>query len=171
MTLAARVRTPFATLGIEATESHVTGIRFLAPSVPALMPARNSIAHLACAQIAAYLDNPSFVFDLPLRFSSTRHRLSVWEAMQRIPPGKTRTYGEIARELRSSARAVGGACGANPIPVVIPCHRVVAAGGSLGGFMGAAGEGFELGIKRWLLEHEGASVAQTGAVIPVVRHI
>ena len=149
------VRTPVTTLGIEATDTHVTGIRFLAPSVPALMPRRNSIAHLACAQIAAYLDNPAFVFDLPLRFSGTRHRVAVWEAMQRIPAGKTRTYGDIAKELHSSARAVGGACGANPIPVVIPCHRVVGTG-SLGGFMGAAEEGFELAIKRWLLEHEGA---------------
>jgi len=151
----ARVRTPFATLGIEATDAHVTGIRFLAPSVPALMPKRNSIAHLACAQIQAYLENPSFRFDLPLRFSGTHHRLAVWEAMQKIPAGKVRTYGEIARALGSSARAVGGACGANPIPVVIPCHRVVGTG-SLGGFMGAKDDGFELGIKRWLLEHEGA---------------
>jgi len=76
--------------------------------------------------------------------------------MQRIPAGKTRTYGEVAQELHSSARAVGGACGANPIPLVVPCHRIVASGGSLGGFMGAREEGFELGIKRWLLEHEGA---------------
>jgi len=151
----ARVRTPFATLGIEATDAHVTGIRFLAPSVPALMPRRNSIAHLACAQIQAYLENPSFRFDLPLRFTGTHHRLAVWEAMQEIPAGKVRTYGDIARALGSSARAVGGACGANPIPVVIPCHRVVGTG-SLGGFMGAKAEGFELGIKRWLLEHEGA---------------
>jgi methylated-DNA-[protein]-cysteine S-methyltransferase len=77
--------------------------------------------------------------------------------MQRIAAGKTRTYGELAAELRSSARAVGGACGANPIPVVVPCHRVIAAGGAIGGFMGARSEGFELGIKRWLLEHEGAA--------------
>jgi methylated-DNA-[protein]-cysteine S-methyltransferase len=152
----ARVRTPFATLGIEATDSHVIGIRFLAPSVPALMPKRDSIAHLACAQLQAYFENPSFIFDLPLRFSGTRHRVAVWEAMQKIPSGRTRTYGDIAQSLHSSARAVGGACGANPIPVVIPCHRVIGAGGTIGGFMGAKGEGFELGIKRWLLEHEGA---------------
>jgi methylated-DNA-[protein]-cysteine S-methyltransferase len=51
---------------------------------------------------------------------------------------------------------VGGACGANPIPIVVPCHRIIGSGGSIGGFMGAKDEGFELGIKRWLLEHEGA---------------
>jgi len=150
------VRTPFATLGITATEKHVTGIRFLAPTVRAFAPRRGTIAFLACVQIQAYLDDPLYEFELPLKLGGTRHRLAVWEAMQRIPAGKTRTYGEVAKELHSSARAVGGACGANPIPLVVPCHRIVASGGSLGGFMGARDEGFELGIKRWLLEHEGA---------------
>ena len=150
------VRTPFATLGISATDKHVTGIRFLAPTVRAFAPRRGTIAFLACVQIQEYLDDPRYEFELPLKLGGTRHRLAVWEAMQRIPAGKTRTYGEVAKELRSSARAVGGACGANPIPLVVPCHRIVASGGSLGGFMGAREEGFELGIKRWLLEHEGA---------------
>jgi len=150
------VRTPFATLGIQASDTHVTGIRFLAPSTPALMPKRNSIAHLACVQLQAYLENPNFEFDLPLKIAGTRHRLAVWEAMQKIPAGRTRTYGDIAHDLKSSARAVGGACGANPIPVVVPCHRVVGAHSGIGGFMGARTEGFELGIKRWLLGHEGA---------------
>lgn len=150
------VRTPFATLGVTASATHVTGIRFLPATVPAKMPKRNTIAHLACAQLFSYLEDPRFEFDLPLRLAGTHHRLAVWEAMQRIPAGSTRTYGEIARDLDSSARAVGGACGANPIPVVVPCHRIVAATG-LGGFMGAAGEGFERSIKRWLLEHEGAA--------------
>jgi methylated-DNA-[protein]-cysteine S-methyltransferase len=150
------VRTPFATLGVTTTATHVTGIRFLAPSVPAKAPPRDSLAYLACVQLQAYLEDPRRGFELPLALAGTRHRLQVWEAMQRIACGKTRTYGELAAELRSSARAVGGACGANPIPVVVPCHRVVAAGRSIGGFMGSRAEGFELGIKRWLLEHEGA---------------
>jgi methylated-DNA-[protein]-cysteine S-methyltransferase len=150
------LRAPFATLGITATDTHVTGIRFLAPSVAAKAPRRGSVAYLACVQLQAYLDNPQFAFDLPLKLSGTRHRIAVWEAMQRIPAGRTQTYGEIARAMGSSARAVGGACGANPVPIVVPCHRVVGAGGSLGGFMGARGEGFEIAIKRWLLEHEGA---------------
>lgn len=150
------LRAPFATLGISATDSHVTGIRFLAPSVPARAPRQGSVAHLACVQIQAYLDDPQHEFDLPLRLAGTRHRLAVWEAMQRIPAGKTRSYGELALELGSSARAVGGACGANPIPLVVPCHRVIAANHALGGFMGAREDGFELAIKRWLLGHEGA---------------
>ena len=150
------VRTPFATLGVSATDTHVTGIRYLAPDVPALVPKKNSVAFLACVQLQSYLDDPAFVFDLPLKLAGTRHQLAVWEAMQGIPAGETRTYGELAQAIGSSARAVGGACGANPIPLVVPCHRVVGAGGSLGGFMGARDEGFELAIKRWLLAHEGA---------------
>jgi methylated-DNA-[protein]-cysteine S-methyltransferase len=150
------LRAPFATLGITATQAHVTGVRFLDPSLPARAPQKGSVAHLACVQIQAYLDDPRMRFDLPLRMGGTRHRLAVWEAMQRIEPGTTRTYGELAAQLGSSARAVGGACGANPIPLIVPCHRVIGAGRTIGGFMGASGEGFELGIKRWLLGHEGA---------------
>lgn len=151
------VKAPFATLGVTTTATHVTGIRFLSPAVPAKAPPRDSLAYLACIQLQRYLEDPRQPFDLPLALSGTHHRLQVWEAMQRIDCGRTRTYGELAREIGSSARAVGGACGANPIPVVVPCHRVVAAGRSLGGFMGSRTEGFELGIKRWLLRHEGAA--------------
>ena len=150
------VRTPFATLGITTTGTHLTGVRFLAPGTPAKAPRKGSLAHLVCVQLHAYLEDGRYEFDLPLKLSGTHHRLAVWEAMQRIPAGNVRTYGDLARELRSSARAVGGACGANPIPVIVPCHRIVAASGRIGGFMGAKTEGFELGIKRWLLEHEGA---------------
>ena len=150
------VRTPFATLGITANDRFVTGIRFLAPTVRAFAPPRNTIAFLACVQLQEYLENPQYRFDLPLQLGGTRHRIAVWEAMQRIPAGRTRSYGDLAQELRSSPRAIGGACGANPIPVIVPCHRIVGASGRIGGFMGAAAEGFELGIKRWLLEHEGA---------------
>jgi methylated-DNA-[protein]-cysteine S-methyltransferase len=150
------VRTPFATIGVSATDLHVTGIRYLSPDVPALAPRRNTVAYLACVQLQSYLDDPAFAFDLPLKFGGTRHQLAVWEAMHAIPAGETRTYGELAKAIGSSARAVGGACGANPIPLVVPCHRVIGSGGSLGGFMGAREEGFELSIKRWLLAHEAA---------------
>ncbi len=150
------LRAPFATLGITTTDTHVTGIRFLAPSIAARAPKRNTIAFLACVQIQSYLEDPNFTFDLPLKLAGTRHRLAVWEAMQKIEAGKTLTYGDLAKDIGSSARAVGGACGANPIPVVVPCHRVIAAGGDIGGFMGARSAGFERDIKRWLLGHEGA---------------
>jgi len=79
----------------------------------------------------------------------------VWAKIAAIGAGRTRSYGELARELRSAPRAVGQACGANPIPIVVPCHRVLAAGG-IGGFAHHEG-GFHLAIKRWLLAHEGAA--------------
>ena len=148
------VRTPFATLGISADDKHVTAIRYLSPDVPALVPKRNTLAHLVCVQLQAYLENPAFDFDLPLKLGGTRHQIAVWEAMQAIPPGETRTYGEIAAEVDSAARAVGTACGRNPLPIVVPCHRIVAANG-LGGFMGGKLEN-PLVIKQWLLKHEGA---------------
>ena len=82
------LRAPFATLGITATDAHVTGIRFLAPSVAAKAPRKNTIAFLACVQIQSYLDDPRFVFDLPLKLAGTHHRLAVWEAMQKIAAGE-----------------------------------------------------------------------------------
>ena len=105
-------------------------------------------------QLERYFDDPSFRFTLPLAPHGTAFQRRVWDAIAAIPVGESRTYAEIARTVRSSARAVGGACGANRIALVIPCHRVVGSRGALGGFMNAVqGEG--VAIKRWLLVHEG----------------
>lgn len=101
-------------------------------------------------QLNAYFDGDLETFDLPLAPDGTAFQRKVWEAMQAIPFGDVKTYGAIAKEIGSAARAVGMACGANPIPVLIPCHRVVA-GNSLGGYSGEGG----LGTKQHLLEHEG----------------
>src|SRR5439155_16517220 len=88
--------------------------------------------------------------DLPLDIRATSFQRRVWEALRAIPYGETRTYGEIAATVGSprAARAVGQACGANPVSIVVPCHRVVAGGGKLGGY------GWGLDRKRWLLDHE-----------------
>jgi methylated-DNA-[protein]-cysteine S-methyltransferase len=144
--------TPFGVLGVSATEDGVTAIDFLPQGTPLLAP-QNSLAAKACSQLEAYLRNPEFVFDLPLKPGGTPFRNRVWDALRRIPAGETRSYGELAGMLHSAPRAVGQACGANPLPIVIPCHRVVAKDGGLGGFMNAA-EGSPLAIKRWLLQHE-----------------
>lgn len=149
------VKTPFGAVGIVTTETHLTGLHFLPPTVAAKMPKTDSIAHLVCAQINAYLDNPLFRFDVPLRLAGSKHQLDVWRYMQSIQPGQTRTYGELAEAIDSSARAVGAACGQNPIPLIVPCHRIVAANGTLGGFMGGKLAN-PLAIKQWLLTHEGA---------------
>ena len=132
----ARVRTPFAVLGIAATDQHVTGVRYLAPGVEPLAPKKNTIAYLACVQIQAYLENPDFVFDLPLMLSGTHHRVLVWEAMQRIKPGRTRTYGS-SRRLGSSPRAVGGRAGERCADHAVPSRR----GGERHRRLGAGREG------------------------------
>lgn len=93
----------------------------------------------AARQIAAYFDGTLTAFDLPLAPQGSDHQKRVWQAMAEIPHGETLTYGELAKRAGSVARAVGGACGANPIPVILPCHRVVAANGGTGGFSGKGG--------------------------------
>jgi methylated-DNA-[protein]-cysteine S-methyltransferase len=143
--------TPFAVLGIVTDGAALTGIDFLPHSTPALAP-QNPVAENACAQLQAYLTDPSYRFDLPLAPGGTPFQARVWQALREIPSGATQQYGELARLLGTAPRAVGQACGANPIPVVIPCHRVLARSG-LGGFMSSAG-GDPLAIKRWVLQHE-----------------
>ncbi len=112
----------------------------------------SAVATEAAQQLQRYLDNPQWRFTLPLKLNGTPFQQRVWTALQTLSAGETRSYGELARRLNSAARAVGGACRANPIVIVIPCHRVVAAHG-LGGFSGATA-GSELLLKQWLLEHE-----------------
>ncbi len=150
---AARLRTPFAVLGIHTRDGALAGIDYLPLTVRALAP-RDAIAAQAVAEIRAYLVDPRHVFTLPLAATGTPFQHAVWDAIAAIPPGESRTYGELARQLRTAPRAVGNACGANPIALVVPCHRVVGSRGALGGFMGAAA-GDPLAIKRWLLVHEG----------------
>jgi methylated-DNA-[protein]-cysteine S-methyltransferase len=108
-----------------------------------------------CRQIERYLDDPEFRFDLPFEFTGTAFQQRVWRAICAIPSGATLSYLQVARQLESAPRPVGGACGANRIPLVIPCHRVVASGG-IGGFMHARG-GAPVEIKKWLLRHENAA--------------
>ena len=154
----ARLKAPFAVLGISTTDKFVTGIHFLPLSTPILVPQKNSIAYLACVQLNAYLNNADFQFDLPTRFAGSAHQIRVWEALKAIPSGKVLSYGELAIQVHSAPRAIGQACGKNPLPVVIPCHRVISASGKLGGFMGTDEDTGSLNIKRWLLTHEGYSI-------------
>ncbi|GGF34152.1 methylated-DNA--protein-cysteine methyltransferase [Aliidongia dinghuensis] len=118
---------------------------------PATTPPTPLLAE-AARQLAAYFDKRLKDFDLPLRPDGSPFQQAVWGAMCRIPAGATRTYGSVAAELDVPARAVGGACGTNPIPIIIPCHRILAAGGSLGGYSGQGGAE----TKLFLLALEGA---------------
>lgn len=112
----------------------------------------------AKAQIDAYFAGTRRGFDLPLHPVGTDFQQSVWRLMSAIPFGKTRSYGDLAHDLDSAARAVGGACGKNPLPILIPCHRILGAQGTIGGYTGGSG----LDTKRWLLEHE-ARIAKAAA--------
>ena len=102
-------------------------------------PAETPLLKAARDQLQAYFNGDLTEFRLPLAPRGTPFHQRVWQALGAIPFGRTRSYGELAAELRSSARAVGTGCGRNPLPIVIPCHRVLGAGGRLGGFSGGAG--------------------------------
>jgi methylated-DNA-[protein]-cysteine S-methyltransferase len=138
-------------LGVKTRDERVMEIRYLPVSVEAF-PAKNPVAARAAEQLEHYRENPDASFDLPLLIEGSALERGVWDAMCAIPRGRTRTYGELARELGADARAIGQACGENRLPIVIPCHRVVAADG-IGGFAHSTG-GYLLEAKRWLLMHE-----------------
>lgn len=145
------VAAPGFCLGVRCDDVEILEIEFLETRSP--QPPDNALAAEAARQLNAYLHDAGFTFGLPLRPSGTRFQRRVWEQISAIPNHETRSYGELARTLHSAPRAVGQACGANPFPLLIPCHRVIAAGGGLGGFARHGG-GFLLEVKRWLLAHE-----------------
>ena len=147
----AKFPTPFAVLGIRTIGDRVSDIEYLPPGIATLSPL-NKLAERACREIECYLDDPEHVFDLPFEYSGTAFQCKVWRQISAIPAGRTLTYNEVARALKTAPRPVGGACGANRLPIVIPCHRVLGANG-IGGFMRGRGAD-ALAIKRWQLRHE-----------------
>ena len=146
------ITAPGFCLGVRCDEDEIHSIRFL-PVTAAVAP-RNALAAEAARQLKAYLADAEHLFALPLRAAGTPFQRRVWQQIAAIPTHQTRSYGEVARLLHNAPRAVGQACGANPYPLVVPCHRVLASGGGLGGFARQNG-GFLLDVKRWLLAHEG----------------
>jgi methylated-DNA-[protein]-cysteine S-methyltransferase len=151
------VAAPFGAIGIRTEAGMVRELVYL-PSGFAVKEPTDRLAECVVRQIEAYLAEPDFRFDLPLAPVGTAFQHKVWDVIAAIPRGGVLTYGEAAKLIRSAPRAVGQACGANWFPLMIPCHRVVAAGG-LGGFARHDDEtGFYLGVKRWLLKHEGVNL-------------
>ncbi|HEX7053553.1 MAG TPA: methylated-DNA--[protein]-cysteine S-methyltransferase [Burkholderiales bacterium] len=142
---------PRMKVAVRTREERVTDIVYLPPSAP-VVPPGTALAEKAAEQLLAYLADPDARFDLPLAIAGTPFQRRLWAALCEIPRGRTMTYGALARQLGGEARAVGQACGDNRLPIVIPCHRVVAANG-IGGFAHATG-GYLLEAKRWLLAHE-----------------
>jgi methylated-DNA-[protein]-cysteine S-methyltransferase len=145
------VEFPKMKVAVRMHENRVAEISYLPPSVATRAPA-NALAARAAQQLEQYREDPKTQFDLPLLIEGTAFQQQLWDALCGIPRGKTLTYGELARRLGVDARAVGQACGDNRLPIVIPCHRVIAADG-IGGFAHATG-GYLLEAKRWLLAHE-----------------
>jgi methylated-DNA-[protein]-cysteine S-methyltransferase len=145
------VEFPRMKVAVATRGDRIAEIRYLPPSARLLAP-RNALAERAARQLEGYRSDPGAPFDLPLLIEGTPFQRRLWEALCEIPRGSTLTYGELARRLGGEARAVGQACGDNRLPIVIPCHRVVAANG-IGGFAHAT-HGYLLEAKRWLLAHE-----------------
>ena len=147
---------PKMKVAVATRDGQVAGIRYLPPDAELVAP-RNALAERAARQLERYREDPDARFDLPLLIEGTAFQRNVWEAMCAIARGRTRTYGEVAQELGGEARAVGQACGDNRLPIVIPCHRVVAADG-IGGFSHST-SGYLIEAKRWLLMHESSADA------------
>lgn len=142
---------PPCRLGARFSGGALTRLDFLGADRRVSRSLDSRAVHLA-SQLDAYWADPEHEFDLLFVPAGTPFQLRVWRALLSIPLGEPVTYGALARQLGTAARAVGQACGSNPVPVIVPCHRVVAAHG-LGGFMHASA-GAPLDVKSWLLQHE-----------------
>lgn len=142
---------PFGAIAVRCDEAAIIALDLLDQPV-APTRATSGFAARVTAELEAYLADGQHGVTLPVHASGTAFQRRVWERLQRIPPGSRCTYGALAHDLRTSARAIGGACRANPVPLAVPCHRVVAATG-IGGFAGFLKGGMPA-IKGWLLEHE-----------------
>jgi methylated-DNA-[protein]-cysteine S-methyltransferase len=152
--------TAMGKFGIRASDDAVTGVFF--GGLPR-QTGENALCGEAARQIREYLAGKRKIFEIPVRLTGTDFQNAVWDALMAIPWGETRTYGQIAAMLgkANAARAVGGACRLNPIPLIVPCHRVVGSNGSLTGFAGG------LDMKRALLRLESAEFARNGCLTTV----
>ena len=147
--------TPLGRLHIEATENGLCGIWFPSRARnPVPSSGKNKVMTVAKQELSAYFAGDLTAFSVPLDWQGTRFQESVWQALLAVPYGETVTYGDIARAIGRprSSRPVGGAVGKNPVPIIVPCHRIIGSDRSLTGFTGG------LDIKIRLLELEGHSI-------------
>lgn len=151
MTYDAVFASPVGKLGIEINEEYLVGIHFVPDEVKTANPS-SSLAHVVIDQLEQYFEKKLLQFTLPIKLQGTSFQNHIWKCLQDIPYGGTKRYGDIATELTTSPRVIGNACRRNPIPIIIPCHRIVASNG-IGGYSGAR-LGKWLDIKTWLLQHE-----------------
>ena len=144
------ISAPFGAVGICAQDDFLTEVALL-PDAQAEKSSSNGFAQSVANQIRQYFSNPQTSLNVPFAVRGTPFQKRVWQAIAAIPCGQTLTYGELAEKVGSGPRAVANVCGANQVPLLIPCHRVVAKNG-LGGFMQGKENGLK--VKKWLLSHE-----------------
>jgi methylated-DNA-[protein]-cysteine S-methyltransferase len=147
------INSPIGHLGIKLNENQsvITRIDFL-DKKNTLKKSSIPLIQQAITELENYFNNPHHIFAIPIDANGTNLQKKIWNTMQKIPVGKTLSYGELAERIKTSPRVIGNACRANPIPIFIPCHRIVAKN-HLGGFAGAI-EGKLIDMKSWLLDHE-----------------
>lgn len=146
------INTPVGKLGILVFNSQIVRISYLSPRVASISP-RDATAKLVVAKMKRYFLSAYHNFNLPISLKGTPLQKKIWRKLLTIPMGQTITYGRLAEMVGTSPRVIGNACCANPIPIIVPCHRVVSASG-IGGYSGKT-NGRVLEIKEWLLQHEG----------------
>lgn len=157
------VDSPVGRLALTASETHL--LRIAWTSAPLAPPPAGGLPARAAAQLSDYFAGRRRDFELPLQPVGSAFQRRVWAAMRLIPYGETLSYGALAAQVGSVARAIGSACGANPIPIVIPCHRVIAGDGRLGGFSGGRGGA----TKRALLALEAARAGPGDLFDPIAE--
>ncbi len=148
----ATISSPLGKLGLRTSAERLTSIEFINTEFPMVKP-QTLVAKETILQLQCYFADPTFAFDIPFELSVSPFQQSVLDELIKIPLGETRSYSEIAKALDSSPRPIGNACRHNPIPIIIPCHRVVAKS-HIGGYSGDTA-GTMIDIKNWLLSHEG----------------
>ena len=147
----AKLEAPFAVIGVRTIGERLVRLEYLPRGAAPLKP-QTPFAKEVCRQLKAYLKQPNFDFDLAFDYDGTDFQVRAWKAIRSIPVGAVCSYLQVAKVIGSAPRPVGTACGANNIPILIPCHRVVGSQG-IGGFMSAR-RGAAIDVKRWLLHHE-----------------
>jgi methylated-DNA-[protein]-cysteine S-methyltransferase len=155
------VEAPFGAVGI-----HIHGVQVaieLLPKKHAPKQSQHKVAAQVASQVEAYFSNAYNDFNFPVVYKGTPFQRRVWQAISAIPKGHVLTYSDIAQQIGSGPRAVANACGANHLPLVIPCHRVIAKDG-LGGFMNGLDGGLK--VKKWLLKHEGIAFKNDKPIRP-----